>query len=211
MVLEFLSNNKTIFLIISLIFLGFWFLNIIIFLLIEIVKNRRKFSNRHFTVYMLSFFLLTTLIFTFIIPLKYIIYYALWFLVTVGFIRLVKAIKRKKRVRESNFFTYMFVFAIILFLYIGVFSLAYAQKNPFDEGTIIKSGDFHRLNKIDSLLFSGFTFFSMDFGNFQTEGLLNYFALAEVFTAQIIFITFIGVIAGHLFAKLHLKGETKNE
>lgn len=62
----------------------------------------------------------------------------------------------------------------------------------------------------ESIYYSAFTFFSMEYGNIKTKGLLTLFTIMEVFIAQIILITFIGIMAGTLISRLQLK-DFKNE
>jgi len=66
------------------------------------------------------------------------------------------------------------------------------------------------LNFSSAILYSGFSFFSMEYNGLKPQGLLSLLTLIEVFISQIIIITFIGIIAGKLVEKLDII-KVKNE
>ena len=51
----------------------------------------------------------------------------------------------------------------------------------------------------------------MEYISLEPQGILKMFTLAEVFMAQIIIITFIGILASEIFTKLDLKSVNGGE
>ena len=61
-----------------------------------------------------------------------------------------------------------------------------------------------RMSFKDTFLYSGFTFFSMEYQNFKPQKVFAWFTFVQLFISQILLITFIGVMASKLIDKLEL-------
>ena len=57
----------------------------------------------------------------------------------------------------------------------------------------------------ESVYYSAFTFFRMEYDNLRPKGLLTIFTIIEVFIAEILLITFIGVMASVLIDRINLR------
>lgn len=178
----------------------------------EYLSDKKRYKNLKFTLYVSLIFILGAIFNYFVLSLnlKQNLVYVGIFFITLIFIKLVKSIKNKcevhNKITEFEFFYFIFGFIVILVGYIVIFSFIYFQNIPLHD-----NGYFHQNNVIkvldmkEAILFSGFTFFSMEYADLTPEGLLRWFTLLEVGIAEMIIILFIGIVAGMLFEKLKLK------
>ena len=95
------------------------------------------------------------------------------------------------------------------------FSSFYVQQIPlgnFLDGYFVKDIEIknqivervYPLKYSDAFFYSGYTFFSMDYGDFKPKGLLKAIILIELITSQIVVIIFISISAGYVLQKLKL-------
>ena len=143
------------------------------------------------------------------INVYYIIVYLPIYLITKIFIWVVKDIllrqKTPLKITEFWFFIYVVLFSFIMLSYIFSFSLFYNDIFSLNYGYMSSDKDnYIRLNFVDTFLYSGFTFFSMEYKNFIPQRAFAWFTFAELFISQILLITFIGVMASKLIDKINL-------
>lgn len=201
-------------------------LNIIaIWGIIKYWKSRDRYKKQKFTKYVSGFFSIL-LIFVLIcwffdfLPPSYFIGILSLYITTISYISLVRNIKRKydnKRsfISEYQFLGYLIFFSLILLLFIVSFSTFYVQQIPlgsFLDGYFVKEVKINNqiservipLRYGDAFFYSGYTFFSMNYGDFKAKGLLNIVTIIELFTAQIAAIIFISILAGYALQRLRL-------
>ncbi len=143
----------------------------------------------------------------------YVLLYLPLYITTRMLIGIVRNIlqKSKKGISEYRFFVYLLMFSIVIISYIFSFSLLYFHTSPLKDGHFQNGeGNILILNRIDSLYYSGFTFFSMNYEDIQPKGLIKTITLSEVFGAQVVLMLFIGIMAAELISNIHLK-EVKDE
>ena len=177
------------------------------------LKYYKNFFDLKFSHYFLICFIIILVPLSMILKLSYnqILIFVLWFIISWLYIKLIKSIILKsdtnQTINESKFFGYMISFIFIIIFYIVTFSLFYYKTVPIPSlGYIIGDNETLKLLSFsDSLFYSGFNFFTMDYANLKAQSLLNAVVILEVFTAQIIIIVFIGVIASKLLEILRLK------
>jgi len=138
----------------------------------------------------------------------FILLYLPLYITTRMLINIVRNIleKSKKGISEYRFFVYLFMFSMVIISYIFSFSLLYFYTFPLQEGHFQDTnGNVLILDRIDSIYYSGFTFFSMNYGEIQPKGLTKTLTLSEVFGAQVVLMLFIGIMAAELIGNIHLK------
>ena len=176
------------------------------------LNDKKRYKNLKFTIYVSVIFILGATFNHFVLSLnlkQHLVYLGILF-ITLIFIKLVKSIKNKcemhNKITEFEFFYFVFGFIVILIGYIVIFSFIYFQNIPLhDNGYFHQNDAIKVLDMKEAILFSGFTFFAMEYANLTPEGLLRWFTLLEVGVAEMIIILFIGIVAGMLFEKLKLK------
>ncbi|MDD5331462.1 MAG: hypothetical protein PHE43_01390 [Candidatus Nanoarchaeia archaeon] len=180
------------------------------------IKNKIKgywtsYKGLAFSLHFTFLFFLALIIFKLFIirSLEFGYFLPLWF-VSLSFIKLSKAIIQTKKgdINELKFFCFILGFGLILLGYILSFSLLYLPSNYIGYGGFNDlDGNPYTLDfgHFENIYYSGFTFFSMEYDNISSEGILKFFSLAEVALAQLVIITFIGIMAGELIEKIKLK------
>ena len=180
----------------------------IIYPIFKYLKSYKRYKNLRFSIYITIIFMVTFILGV-IIQLRIQLSYILLFFVTLGFIILVRKIKNKsdnnQKINEFEFLLYMGSFGFILIAYIITFSLFYFHATLLGNGYMIKDNSFNPLDRLNAIYFSGFTFFSMEFDELQPQGILKLITLLEVFLANIIIISFIGILSSELLKILKLK------
>ena len=219
-----------VFLIFSLIFVTLFLLEVVLplflSLLIRIIENWRnillvfsdyknKLKNLRFRYYLDGLHLFTLIIFYWIPSIDYryfLVFYTPLWITTRLFVSIVRSIitkGKKEKISEFQFFYYIIAFIVVILAYIFSFSLFYYFAFSLNLGHFeVDNDNVKILDRIDSLLYSGFTFFAMDYEELEPKGLLRFFTFTEVIGAEIVFIMFISIMAGEVIAKLELK---KNE
>ena len=207
---------------------------VLILLFLEPLKEylvKNKYKKYRFSVYLIVSWILFLLI-SFIFGLfwnyneLYVLGGSALFLATRIFVVLIRKIKEKsdeirekeKQTRsipnkyyltEFEFFLYISAFAFILTSFIISFSLFYTHSVPLEQnwlsGHMSTNGKDTILGMVDSIYYSGNTFFSMNYGNINPEGFLKLVSLLELLVAQILIISFIGILANELLHILKLQ------
>ena len=188
-------------------------------------KSRDRYKKQKFTKYVsgcFSLLLILVLICWFfdLLPPSYFIGILSLYVTTISYISLVRNIKRKydnkkSVISEYQFLGYLIFFSWILFLFIVSFSSFYVQQIPlgsFFDGYFVKEVKINNqiservipLRYSDAFFYSGYTFFSMNYGDFKAKGLLNIVTIIELFIAQIAVIVFISILAGYALQRLKL-------
>lgn len=173
----------------------------------ELIK---QFQEQDFSYYVdLVNLLLIALALFLNISIYYIIVYLPIYLITKIFIWIVRDIllrqKTPLKITEFWFFVYVVLFSFIMLSYIFSFSLFYNDIFSLNYGYMSTDKESYvRLNFVDTFLYSGFTFFSMEYKNFIPQRAFAWFTFAELFISQILLITFIGVMASKLIDKINL-------
>src|SRR3989338_5225126 len=187
-------------------------------------KSRDRWKKQKFTFYINLVFYIVLVTVAVLWWFDFLLFYPLigvvsLYVTSLGYIALVKRIKKKydkeQDITESQFLGYLIFFSLVLFLYILSFSNFYIHQIPlgksFDGYFTIKDTSINPSVEMvypikfgDSFYYSGYTFFSMEYGDFKARGLLKLIALLELFTAQIAVIIFIGIIAGYALQRLVL-------
>lgn len=128
------------------------------------------------------------------------------FLITEFFLDAIRKILSGKqaKITEFEFFVYLCWFSYIVLAIIISFSVFYSFMPLVGYGSIEQDNRYTLLGQEDAILFSAFTFFSMDYDNFSPQGFLRWVSLIEVFIAQMLIITYIGVIGGKLIDRLKI-------
>ena len=170
--------------------------------------KKERFIDRRFSSYITIFYAIFLMIILFLNYRYLLTLLPLWYVGRV-YIALVRSIKLKKEDRktisELQFLAYLSSFIFIVLIFVVVFALIYSQAQYLGGGYFTKGEHFIKLEFRDTIIFSGFNFFSMEYGGLLTQDLLTFVALVEVFTAQIVIITFVGILASILFDLLQLK------
>lgn len=192
-------------------------------------KSRDRYKKQRFTKYINGFlsiilFFVSICWFLNLLSYSYFIGIISVYITSIAYIQLVKNIKKKYDLPKNNqrgyiseyqFLGYLIFFSLVLFLFIFSFSVFYVQQIPlgnFLDGYFTKETKINNLviervyplNYSDAFFYSGYTFFSLDYGNFKAKGLLKMITLLELFTAQTAVIIFISILAGYALQKLRL-------
>lgn len=184
-----------------------------LFFFFKFLNHRKRYKRTRFSVYTFLIFILFLLIISYLsiiynLTFYYLLSYIFSFIITIGFIQLVRKIKNECTIEEYKFFIFILLFILIILAYIVSFSLIYLQANPSENyGYLAREDTPNKPELLDfwnSILFSGYTFFSMELNNLISIGLLKALILLEIFISQMIIILFIGILASQLFEKLRL-------
>ncbi|MEK6879957.1 MAG: hypothetical protein AABY22_10135, partial [Nanoarchaeota archaeon] len=105
-----------------------------------------------------------------------------FYIVSLAFIKLAGSILEKEidQISEFKFFWYIVLFAIVLCGYIIAFSLLYIPSISIGYGQFEdKAGNLKPLGTTESIYYSGFTFFSMEYEEAISKGSLTLITLIE--------------------------------
>ena len=159
----------------------------------------------HYYIDLANLVLIAMALFTNIKRYFILIYLPLYLIARILIIIVGGILKTKKNgISEFKFLVYLISFALVIIGYIVSFSLFYSNNFSLNYGYISDGNNHVKLSTYDAILYSGYTFFTMSYKNFQPEGIFTWLTLTEVFIAQILIIMFIGIIAGKIIENLKL-------
>ncbi|MBW2984762.1 hypothetical protein KY361_06600 [Candidatus Woesearchaeota archaeon] len=178
-----------------------------------------KFQNLRFHNYIdITNVFLIIIVILYKVDLYYLLCYLPLYIITRTFIAIVRDLIRRSKdeegITEFWFFVYIGIFILLIVAYIFSFSLFYLNLFSLNQGYMInEKGTEIDLSGSESIYYSAFTFFGMEYENLKPQEIFRTFTVIEVFIAQLWLVTFIGVMVSKLIGKLMLKGleEGKNE
>ena len=119
--------------------------------------------------------------------------------------------QNNKKISEYWFFCYISLLSLVIVGFIFSFSLFYFHTFSLEHGHMKDGNNYINLDRSESILYSSYTFFNMNYKNYIPDGWLTKFTIIEMFISQIIFITFIAIMAAKLIDNLKLKGVKNGE
>jgi hypothetical protein len=140
----------------------------------------------------------------------YLLALTLFVCTTLVFLNIVRQIRRRSEPEREGLTEFGFlIYCILLFAviagYILSFSLLYVHNLPLSHGYFSKNDIPVLLDSESAILFSGFTFFTMDFQGIEANGRISWIVLSEILVATAFIVVFIALMVNELWHLVDLK------